>query len=100
MPGRHPAVGRDHEYARHGAVTLMAGIDLVTGHVYRAVADRHRSREFMEFLEGLDGHYTAGAKLRLILDNHSARVSKGTRGTWQRCRTASSSCSRRSTRRG
>ena len=77
--GEHPAVGRDHEYARHGAVTLMAGMDLVTGHVHRVVSERHRSREFVEFLRGLDEHYPAGAKLRLILDNHSAHVSKETR---------------------
>ena len=36
VPGHHPAVGRDHEYVRHGTVTLMAGMDLVTGHVHRA----------------------------------------------------------------
>ena len=33
----------------------------------------------MEFLKGLDDHYPEGAKLRLILDNHSAHVSKETR---------------------
>ena len=79
VPGEHPAVGRDHEYVRHGTVTLMAGMDLVTGHVHRAVSERHRSREFVEFLKGLDDHYPEGAKLRLILDNHSAHVSKETR---------------------
>ena len=25
---------RDHEYKRHGTLTLMAGIDLLTGHVH------------------------------------------------------------------
>jgi peptide/nickel transport system substrate-binding protein len=30
-------------------VTLMAGIDLLTGQVHALVKDRHRSREFIEF---------------------------------------------------
>jgi hypothetical protein len=44
---------RDHEYKRHGTVTLMAGIDLLTGQVHAFVKDRHRSREFIEFLNML-----------------------------------------------
>jgi hypothetical protein len=28
VPGTHPTTQRDHEYKRHGTVTLMAGIDL------------------------------------------------------------------------
>ena len=39
VPGGHATEGRDHEYVRHGTVTLMAGMDLVTGHVHRAVVD-------------------------------------------------------------
>ena len=33
-PGVHPAFARDHEYKRHGTVTLLAGIDLLTGKVH------------------------------------------------------------------
>ena len=79
VPGEHATVGRDHEYVRHGTVTLMAGMDLVTGHVHRAVADRHRSREFVGFLRTLDEAYPEGTTLRLILDNHSAHISRETR---------------------
>ncbi len=78
-PGAHAAVGRDHEYVRHGTMTLMAGMDLATGHVHRSVVERHRSREFVAFLRGLDAAYPKRTKLRLILDNHSAHVSKETR---------------------
>jgi hypothetical protein len=28
-PGSHPTISRDHEYKRHGTVSLMAGIDLL-----------------------------------------------------------------------
>src|SRR5690348_4911999 len=48
VPGTHPTISRDHEYKRHGTVTLMAGIDLLTGQVHAFVKDRHRSREFID----------------------------------------------------
>jgi hypothetical protein len=48
-PGVHATFARDHEYKRHGTVTLLAGIDLVTGKVRAIVEDRHRSREFVAF---------------------------------------------------
>jgi transposase len=78
-PGRHPSVGRDHEYIRHGTLSLLAGIDLLTGHVHGLVADRHRSREFVDFLQRVDRFYPASATIRIILDNHSAHLSKETR---------------------
>ena len=31
VPGVHPTFTREHEYKRHGTVTLMAGINLLTG---------------------------------------------------------------------
>jgi hypothetical protein len=31
---------RDHEYKRHGTLTLMAGIDLLTGHVHALIKER------------------------------------------------------------
>ena len=43
------------------------------------VVDRHRSREFVEFLKQIDAHYPAEMKIRMVLDNHSAHISKETR---------------------
>lgn len=77
--GQHKNWGRDHEYVRYGTVSLMAAIDLLNGHVHGHVVDRHRSREFVEFLKSLDGHYKPEMKIRVILDNHSAHISKETR---------------------
>lgn len=77
--GKSAEAGRDPEYVRHGAATLMAGLDLLTGHVHGAVVDRHRSREFVDFLRQLDDAYPKRALIRVILDNHSAHVSKETR---------------------
>jgi transposase len=79
VPGVHPAFARDFEYKRHGTLSLLAGIDLLTGKVHALVKDRHRSREFIEFLKLLDAAYPAGTAIKLILDNHSAHISKETR---------------------
>ncbi|WP_454646515.1 IS630 family transposase [Bradyrhizobium liaoningense] len=79
MPGVHPAFARDFEYRRHGTLSLLAGIDLLTGKVHALVRDRHRSREFVEFLKLLDAAYPASTAIKLILDNHSAHISRETR---------------------
>jgi len=78
-PGVHATFARDHEYKRHGTVTLLAGIDLLTGKLHALVKDRHRSREFIEFLKLLDVAYPALTAIHLILDNHSAHISRETR---------------------
>jgi transposase len=77
-PGVYPTFTREFEYKRHGTVSLLAGIDLVTGKVHALVRDRHRSREFVEFLKLVDAAYPAHTAIRLILDNHSAHISKET----------------------
>jgi len=78
-PGRHATFARDYEYKRQGTVSLLAGIDLLTGQVHALVKDRHRSREFIEFLKLLDAAYPAHTAIKLILDNHSAHISKETK---------------------
>jgi len=79
VPGKHPTVGRDHEYKRHGTLSILASLDLQDGHVVARVEDRHRSREFIALLKELDAYYPADATVRIILDNHSAHISKETR---------------------
>lgn len=79
VPGKHAAIGRDSEYVRHGTLSLLAGIDLITGKVIGSVEDRHRSREFVDFLKKLDTHYDPDFRIQVILDNHSAHTSKETR---------------------
>ena len=78
-PGAHRTFARDHEYQRHGTLSLLAGIDLLTGRVHARVEDQHRSREFIGFLEQLDAAYPAQTAIKLILDNHSAHVSAETK---------------------
>jgi hypothetical protein len=69
---------RDHEYKRHGTLSLLAEIDLLTGKVHASVENRHRSREFVGFLKKLDAASSDGHPIKLILDNHSAHISRET----------------------
>ena len=79
VPGVAQAIGRDYEYVRHGTVSILAGIDLHSGHIFANVEDRHRSAEFIELLKRLDAYYPPEAVIRVVLDNHSAHISKETR---------------------
>jgi transposase len=81
-PAQRPALDRtyrDYEYKRHGTLSLLAGIDLLSDHVHGLVAARHRSREFIEFLKIVDDYYPEGCRIRVVLDNHSSHISKETR---------------------
>jgi transposase len=79
VAGKHPSHGRDYEYRRHGTVSLMAGIDLLMGHVHSRVVERHNSGEFISFLRDLDEYYPKDKSIRIILDNHSMHTSAETR---------------------
>ena len=77
--GQHATLQRDYEYKRLGTVSLLAGIDLHTGKIIPLVRDRHRSKEFIEFLTEVDKQYPDDWKIRVVLDNHSSHVSKETK---------------------
>ncbi len=79
VPGSKPCLAGDHEYIGHGTVSLMARIDLLNGKIHALVVDRHRSREFLRFLKTIDRNYKKKSKIRIILDNHSAHISKEAR---------------------
>jgi hypothetical protein len=67
--GKHATVSHDHEYIQHGTISLLAGIDLLTGIVHYKTFDNHRSVEFIEFLKSLDSAYPKHIKIVVILDN-------------------------------
>lgn len=70
---------RDYEYVRKGTLSLLAGIDLLTGEAIPLVSASHKSSDFINFLRILDEKYPEGDTIRLILDNHSAHTSKETK---------------------
>jgi len=76
---KHGFVGRDSEYKRHGTVSLLAGMDLISGEIIPLVRETHKSADFVDFLKLLDKKYDTKLKIRIVLDNHSAHTSKETR---------------------
>ena len=81
QPGVHKTVSRDYEYKRlveFGTVSILATLDLHNGKILAQVHDRHRSREFDSLLKELDEYYPPESTIRIVLDNHSAHISKET----------------------
>jgi transposase len=76
---KHGFVGRDSEYKRLGTVSLLAGMDLMTGEIIPLVSETHKSTDFVAFLTILDEKYERDKKIKIVLDNHSAHTSKETR---------------------
>jgi len=77
-PGKQSRVIRDYEYKRLGTLSILAALDLHDGHVIAQVHDKHRSSEFISLLKEMDAYYPAESTIRIILDNHSAHISKET----------------------
>lgn len=78
-------VYRDAEYKRLGTLSLLAGIDLLTGEAILLVSERHKSSDFIALLKKPDEKYPAGDTIRIICDNHSAHKSKKTRNYLTTC---------------
>lgn len=72
-------VYRDAEYRRLGTLSLLAGIDLLTGIAIPVVSETHKSSDFITLLKKLDEMYPKGDIIRIVCDNHSAHKSKETR---------------------
>jgi len=77
-PKKQSRIMRDYEYKRLGTMSILAALDLHDGHVIGQVHDRHRSKEFISLLKEIDAYYPAESTIRIILDNHSAHISKET----------------------
>lgn len=69
-------VYRDYEYKRLGTLSLLAGIDLLTGQAVPVVSETHKSSDFICLLKKFDEIYPEGDIIRIICDNHSAHSSK------------------------
>lgn len=66
----------DYEYKRLSTVSLLAGIDLLTGEAIPLVRDSHTSTDFIDFLKILDDKYPQGNIIRIVLDNHTVHTCK------------------------
>ena len=61
-----------HDYRRHGTTTLFTALSLLDGKVIGACHPRHRSEEFIRFLNKVDGETPPELALHLIVDNYGA----------------------------
>lgn len=61
---------RTHDYRRHGTTSLFAALEVKSGRVIGQLHQRHRAREFRQFLDTIDAQIPAGFQVHLILDNY------------------------------
>ena len=61
---------RTHDYVRHGTTSLFAALDTATGKVIGSVQRRHRSIEFVKFLDQIDAAVPKDLAVHLVLDNY------------------------------
>ena len=64
-----------HDYKRHGTTTLFAAFNILNGKVIGTCQPRHRSREFIKFLNHLEKQLPADQEVHLIMDNYCTHKS-------------------------
>jgi len=64
-----------HDYKRHGTTTLFAAFNILNGKVIGTCQDRHRSREFIRFLNHLEKNLPDDQEVHLIMDNYCTHKS-------------------------
>src|SRR5271170_1721495 len=64
-----------HDYKRHGTTTLFAAFNILNGKVIGTCQQRHRSREFIRFLNHLERQLPDGQEVHLIMDNYCTHKS-------------------------
>jgi transposase len=71
-PGQYER--RTHDYKRNGTIQLYAALEVQAGQVITRIEERHRSKEFISFMNQLLKSYPSG-ELHIILDNVSSHDS-------------------------
>jgi transposase len=69
---------REFEYRRHGTACLMAALNVHTGEVLAADAQRNDADGFIAFLERIDADTPDELTIHLVLDNGSSHVARKT----------------------
>jgi transposase len=64
-----------YDYKRHGTTTLFAAFNILNGKVIGTCQDRHRTREFIRFLNHLERQLPADQEVHLIMDNYCTHKS-------------------------
>ena len=63
--------GVTHDYVRHGTTTLFAALDIATGQVLTSCKNRHRHKEYLQFLKQVDANVPHDLDIHLVVDNYS-----------------------------
>jgi Integrase core domain. len=66
---------QDPTYKRHEYTSLLAALFVHKGEIYGKPIERHRSQEFIEFLEEINSIIDPEKEVHLIVDNFSAHTS-------------------------
>jgi transposase len=64
-----------HDYKRNGTTTLFAALNMLDGKVIGECLPRHRSKEFVKFLNTINKNTPPELNLHLIVDNYSTHKS-------------------------
>jgi transposase len=64
-----------HDYKRHGTTTLFAAFNILNGKVIGSCQPRHRSQEFVRFLNHLEKELSPELEVHLIMDNYCTHKS-------------------------
>ena len=59
-----------HDYIRHGTTSLFAALEVATGRVIGKCQRRHRSQEFLKFLQEVDRQLPTSAEVHIVMDNY------------------------------
>ena len=68
---------QSHDDIRHGTTSLFAALEVATGKVIGKCQRRHRSQEFLRFLEEVDRQLPAGSPVHLVMDNYGTHKTPG-----------------------
>jgi len=74
-----PTECQTHDYVRHGVTNLYAALNVASGKVIAALTDRHRQKEYIEFLDLVDRRTSKRKVLHLIVDNVSSHKTQKVR---------------------
>jgi len=61
---------RTHDYRRNGTTSLFAALDTATGKVIGTCQARHRTEEFIKFLDQIDAAVPPDLDVHIVLDNY------------------------------
>lgn len=70
---------RTHDYKRHGTASLYAAFDILSGRVMGRITQRHRAREFLDFMRQVERCTPQELALHVILDNSSTHKTAAVR---------------------